>query len=79
MNTATLRTPRDDAPMTPIRERDAARKARVIWPDPYPGTEEPALADLMGDDTLRSLMAVDHVSSDSLLRLIQKTRRRLHD
>lgn len=73
MTTAALRKTRNDSASATPR----GRKARVVWPDPYPGTEEPALGDLLNDDTLRSLMAVDRVSSDSLERLIQKAQRRL--
>jgi hypothetical protein len=47
------------------------------WPDPFPGTEEPTIDDLLQDDVLLSVMASDGVAAGCLEDLITSTRGRL--
>ncbi|GEO80405.1 hypothetical protein [Pararhodospirillum oryzae] len=53
------------------------RKGRALWPDPYPGTEEPTLDDLFNDDVMQCVMISDRVAHESLASLIETTRGRL--
>ncbi|CCG07240.1 hypothetical protein [Pararhodospirillum photometricum] len=75
MKQAAVRVHRDSGVGAPSRERGGAK--RSLWPDPYPGTEEPRLRDLFEDDVMRSLMVSDRVAHESLASLIQDTRGRL--
>ncbi|MCF8479826.1 MAG: hypothetical protein K9H25_05300 [Rhodospirillum sp.] len=57
--------------------RGTSKSTTATWPDPFPGTEEPTIADLMSDDVLLSVMASDGVAAHSLEALISSTRGRL--
>ncbi len=57
--------------------RDTGKPVTASWPDPFPGTEEPHIADLMSDDVMLSIMSSDGVATHALEALISSTRIRL--
>ncbi len=75
MLTASLRLRRGESE-PPVRS-GSPRPKNSLWPDPYPGTEEPCLRDMLEDDVLRSLMACDGIAESSLHALVKDTRQRL--